>query len=140
MAPSACGANRMSIFKNREASRLAAAAVRKPRPRIQNDRRAPRRLTKSPALMLTQTISIKPSHVWGVCNGVSSRLALTTKAARRESIIPARQTAHIAAPAANDRSKDRNSDLEVNVFTRIVEKLKRLCEAVGPTGLYTVDR
>src|SRR5438093_355750 len=115
-APSAKGANKISTFKNREVIRLAAAVKRNPRPRIQNDLRAPARLTKKPALMLTTTISSKPSHVCGVCSGVSPRPTLTTNAACSESLRPARQTAHVATPATKDKMSEVNSDFQVNVF------------------------
>jgi hypothetical protein len=59
------GANKMSIFKYREVAKLAAAVARKPIPRIRNERRAPARLTKKPALVLIATMRSRPSHGCG---------------------------------------------------------------------------
>ena len=116
VAPRARGANIMLTFNSQETSKLAIAVRMKPTPRTQNDCRAPARPTKNPAIMLTPTISISPIQICGVCSGVSPRVTFTTKAVARESIRPARQTAQINVPAANDRNKEIASDFQVKVF------------------------
>ena len=88
----------------------------KPSPRNRNDRRAPTRPTKKPAQVLTVTTSKRPIQIWGVCNGVSPRATLTTKADWTESIRPARQTAHAATPASKASPSETNSDFQLNVF------------------------
>jgi hypothetical protein len=89
---------------------------RKPRPRIQNDLRAPARLTRKPALTLTPTINKKPSQGCGVCRGVSPRATFTTNAVCNESIRPARHTAHVATPAMNASRTETSRDFQENVF------------------------
>ena len=106
----------MLTFNNQETSKLAIAVRMKPTPRTQNDRRAPARPTKNPAMTLTPTISSSPIQVCGVCNGDSPRLTFTTKAVCSESMRPARQTAQAKAPAAKDKSKELASDFQVKVF------------------------
>src|SRR5439155_75463 len=110
------GANKMSILRYREVIKLASAVARKPEPRIKNERRAPARLTIKPALVLMATIRSSPVHVWGDWSGTSPRPTFTTKAACSESIRPARQTAHVAAPAKKARPSDPSSALQENVF------------------------
>src|SRR6185436_13095632 len=105
----------MSTFNRHEMSRLAMAVRIKPTPRIQNDLRAPARPTKYPALILMPTISNRPIHICG-CSGVSPRPTLMTKAASSESISPARQTAQVNTPAANDKSRELTRDFQVKVF------------------------
>src|SRR5207237_9087369 len=112
MAASAIGAKRMSTLRYFDVSRLAAHIIRNPRPRIKNDRRAPVRLTRNPALVLIATISRRPVHVWGACSGASPRLTLNTNADWIESINPARQTAHIAVPAKNASTHERKRNFQ----------------------------
>ena len=116
VAPNARGANNILTFNDHEISKLAIAVRMKPTPRTQNDRRAPARPTKNPALMLTPTISKSPIQICGVCSGVSPRATFTTKAVSSESIRPARQTAQVIAPAANDKSRELTNDFQVKVF------------------------
>src|SRR5437870_7336154 len=106
----------MSTLRYLEVSRLAAHIARKPTPRITNDRRAPARLTKNPALVLIATISSKPNHGCGAWSGASPRTTLTTKPAWSESIKPARQIAHVAAPARKASPSEMSSDFQENVF------------------------
>src|SRR6185369_268791 len=116
IAPSASGTNRILAFRRHEMSKLANAVRMKPTPRIQNDLRAPARPTKKPALTLTPTISRRPIQICGVCSGASPRPTFTTKAVASESIKPARQTAQVKTPAANDKSRELANDFQVNVF------------------------
>src|ERR1043166_491276 len=115
-APSASGAKIISSFRYHEASRLAPAVARNPAPRIQNDRPAPSRITTKPALVLTVTISISPSHVCGFCRGTSPPVGVTTNAAWTESMTPARQTAHVARPAAKANINETIRDFQEKVF------------------------
>jgi hypothetical protein len=110
------GANRMSILRYRDVIKLAAAVARKPIPRIKNERRAPARLTKNPALVLMATMRSRPSHGCGDWSGDSPRVTFTTNAACRESIRPARQIAQVAAPAEKARLSETISDFHENVF------------------------
>lgn len=120
MAPSAIGANKMSIFRYREVIKLAAAVARNPIPRIRNERRTPARLTKKPALALMATIRSRPSHGCGACRGTSPGLTFTTKADCRGSIKPASQTAHVATPAKKARPSETSSDFHESVFNALV--------------------
>jgi hypothetical protein len=124
-APSAIGANKMSIFRYHEAIKLATAVVRKPAPRTRNDRRAPARLTKKPALVLTPTISSRPTHVCGCWSGISPRPTLTTKADCRESIKPACQIAQVTPPAKKARPSETSSDFHENVFNALGNSVRR---------------
>src|SRR5436190_17470982 len=139
MTPNASGAKRITTFKRHETSKLASAVSRKPAPRIQNERRAPARPTKKPALTLTPTISRKPSHICGVCSGASPRATSTTNAVSSESISPARQTAHVTAPAVNEKSRELTRDFQVNVFNFDWSECAGRDEAVRPTRLYTAE-
>ena len=66
--------------------------------------------------MLIATISSKPSHGCGDCRGTSPGLTFTTKAACSESIKPARQIAHVAAPAKKAKASETKTDFQENVF------------------------
>src|SRR3954467_1317074 len=119
-------------------SRLAAENARNPMPRTQNEARAPARLTRNPLLMLMPTIKTRPTHVWGVCRGMSPRATLTTNAACSESIRPARQTAHVAAPPTKASRRETNSDFQEKVFKIEAEVGRsRKAKAQWPTRLYT---
>ena len=113
--PVASGTKRISTCKKAETRRLAPAVSRKPMPKSQNERRAPARATRNPALMLAPTIKSRPIPVCGVWSASPCR-ALMMKAACIESIRPARQTAQVTRPAANDKSSEINNDFQVNVF------------------------
>src|SRR5437868_15099711 len=112
-------------------SRLAVAIARKPKPRIRKERRAPARATKKPALTLIATIRSSPSHGCGDCNGVSPRATPMTNAACRESINPARQKAHAAAPARKASPRETNSDFQENLFKALIEGLRSEERRVG---------
>ncbi len=130
-------------------SKLAAAIARNPVPRIKKERRAPALLTKNPALVLIATISNRPSQGCGAWSGASPRPTLTTNAAWRESIKPARQIAHVAAPAKKARAREKNRDFQANVF-KICVVVERRCvpyvrpwqmrRSPMPTRLYTAGR
>src|SRR5438046_2568674 len=106
----------MSALRYLEVSRLAKHITRKPRLRIKKERRAPVRLTKNPALVLIVTMRSKPSQGSGDCSGACPRPTLTTKAACSESIKPARQMAHVTAPARKASPNEINKDFQENVF------------------------
>src|SRR6266851_10039083 len=109
--------------------KLAAAVVRNPRPRIRNERRAPARLTKNPALVLMATMRRSPSQVCGDWSGASPLPTFTTKAACSESIKPARQTAHVAAPAIKARPIETKSDFHEKVFKGFWETREAITRA-----------
>src|SRR5262249_27516791 len=118
IAPSAIGANRISMFHLYEHHRLAPLSSRKPKPKIRKERRTPTRLTKNPAQTPTVTICNTPTQVCGAITGASAT-DRTMKTDCNNSTSPARHTTQIGRHAKTARARHMNRDLDETRYVKI---------------------